>query len=166
MRVGLTVARFAAAAWVGAALLFVVTAVREVRNPGFDSATKDALALMRFPAYYVFGFTLVTLALVAGLGSYCLRPRGGRRICVAAGLLAMALIVMGIDFVSVYRPMAEMITPPGWAHPAEFRTYHRASVWLNVGHVGLCALAALFLCWPEPLVRAEHSDIAAAGGVE
>ncbi len=166
MRVGLTVARFAAAAWVGAALLFVVTAVREVRNPAFDSATKDALALLRFPAYYVFGFTLVTLAFVAGLGSYCLRPRGRGRICLAAGLLAMALVVMGIDFVSVYRPMAGMITPPGRAHLAEFRTYHRASEWLNVGHVGLCALAAVFLCWPEPRAGAEHSDIAAAGGVE
>jgi hypothetical protein len=78
----------------------------------------------------------------------------------------MSLIVMGIDFVTVYRPMAAMITPPGRAHPAEFRTYHRASVWLNVGQVGLCALAALFLCWPEAPAGAGHSDIAAAGGVE
>jgi hypothetical protein len=166
MRVGLTVARFAAAAWVGAALLFVVTAVREVRNPVFDSATKDALALLRFPAYYVFGFTLVTLALVAAVGSYCLRTRGRQRIGLAAGVLVIALVLMGIDFVAVYRPMVELITPPGRAHLAEFRSYHRASVWLNVTHVGLCAVAALLLCWPDGHPPGEQADVAAAGSVE
>ena len=59
MRLGLAVARLASAAWVGAAMLFVITAVREVRHPGFDSSTKDTLALLRFPAYYAFGFVVV-----------------------------------------------------------------------------------------------------------
>jgi hypothetical protein len=145
---GLAVARLAAAAWVGAATLFVVTAVREVTFPGFDSATKDQLALLRFPAYYVCGFALVGVAclgaVVASLGS---RPRP-KKVAVAAGLLAVTLILMAGDFVAVYRPMAAMITPPGGTHVSEFRDYHRASVWLNVGHVGLCAVAAALLCWP------------------
>jgi hypothetical protein len=144
----LAVARLAAAGWVGAATLFVVTAVREVRFPGFDSTTKDQLALLRFPAYYVCGFALVGIAflgaLAASLGS---RPRA-KKVAVAAGLLAVTLLLMAADFVAVYRPIAEMITPPGRVHVAEFRNYHRISVWLNVGHVGLCAAAAVLLCWP------------------
>ncbi len=128
-----------------------MTAVREVRYPGFDSITKDALALLRFPAYYVCGFTLVTLALVAGLGSSCLGLRGGRRDLSGGRLVGVGARLMGADFVSVYRPMVEMITPPGRAQPAEFQTYHRVSIWLNMGHIGLCALAAVVLCWPEAL---------------
>jgi hypothetical protein len=146
-RFGLAVARLAAAAWVGAAALFVVTAVREVTFPGFDAATKDQLALLRFPAYYVCGFALVGIAflgaVVASLGS---RPRA-KKVGFAAGLLAVTLVALAGDFVAIYRPMAEMITPPGRVHVAEFRDYHRASVWINVADVGLCALAAVLLCW-------------------
>jgi len=61
----LTIARFALAAWVGAALIFVVTAIQEVRYPGFDSETKSAVATIRFPTYYVFGFGLVIVGLVS-----------------------------------------------------------------------------------------------------
>jgi hypothetical protein len=41
----LTISRLASSAWVGAATLFVVTALQEVWHPGFDSVTKDSLAL-------------------------------------------------------------------------------------------------------------------------
>jgi hypothetical protein len=163
-RLGLAVARLAAAAWVGAAMLFVVTAVREVRFPGFDSTTKDQLALLRFPAYYVCGFAVVGIAflgaLVASLGS---RPRP-KKVGVAAGLLAVTLVVMAADLVAVYRPMAEMITPPGRVRVAEFRDYHRASVWINVGHVGLCAVAAVLLCWPDSRVGVASGRGDIAGG--
>ena len=160
-RVGLTIARLSAAAWVGAAALFVVTALREVRHPAFDSMTKDALALLRFPAYYLFGFTLVGLALVAAIATSCLRREGRRRICIASGLLAVVLLLMAADFVAVYRPMVDMLTPPGRPHVAAFRSYHRVSIWLNVGHVGLCAIAAIVLCWPG-----NRRDVAAGPCVE
>jgi hypothetical protein len=162
MRLGLTIARLSAAAWVGAASLFVETALREVRHPGFDSVTKDTLALLRFPAYYAFGFTLVSLALVGALvgsigsppnddkvSANPLRARDIRRIRAASGLLVLVLLMMLADFAVVYRPMADMITPPGRAHLAEFLSYHRVSIWLNVGDVGLCAVAAVLLCWPD-----------------
>ena len=55
----LTISRLALAAWVGAASLFVVTAIQEARSTEFDSITKNALAALRFPAYYAFGFALV-----------------------------------------------------------------------------------------------------------
>ncbi len=67
MRIGFAVARLASAAWAGAAVLFVITALREVRHPGFDSATKDTLALLRFPAYYAFGFILISVALAGAV---------------------------------------------------------------------------------------------------
>ena len=163
-RLGLAIARLAAAGWVGAAALFVVTAVREVTFSGFDSTTKDQLALLRFPAYYVCGVGLVGIAflgaLVASLGS---RPRP-KKVVGAAGLLAATLIVMAGDYVAVYRPIAEMITPPGRVHVSQFRDYHRASVWLNVGHVGLCAAAALLLCWPSASRDAAGVRTAVADG--
>lgn len=161
MRVAFAVARLSAAAWVGAAALFVVTAVREVTHPAFDSATKDDLALLRFPAYYAFGFTLLALAFVSTLGAAFSHRTGSRRITVASGLLALAIVLMAIDFLAVYRPLAEMITPPWGAHSARFLAYHHASVWINVGHVGLCALAAALLCWPDA-----RSDVAAGSLVE
>jgi hypothetical protein len=146
-RFGLGIARLASAAWVGAALLFVVTAVREVRDPIFNSTTKDSLALDRFPAYYAFGFALVSLALV---GAVAAMAAGGRSIRVAAALLGVALAVMIGDFVSVYRPLLEMVDPPGRAKPADFEDYHRRSMGLNTFNVGLCAVAALLLCWHHP----------------
>jgi hypothetical protein len=161
MRLGLTIARLSAAGWVGAASLFVVTAVREVMHPGFDSVTKDALVLLRFPAYYVFGFSLVGVAFVAALGASCLQSDSRRRTWIASGLLALVLLLMAADFVTVYSPMAEMITPPGRAHVAEFQSYHRLSMWLNVGHVGLCAIAAVLLCWPG-----DRTAVAAGSSVE
>jgi hypothetical protein len=160
-RTGLAVARFSAAAWVGAAALFVVTAVREVTYPGFDSLTKDELALLRFPAYYAFGFVLVGLAFLSAVWAGCMERESRRRNSLAAGLLGIALLLMGGDFVAVYSPMAKIITPPGQAHAAEFRSYHRASVWINVAHVGICAVAAMLLCWP-----ARRADIAGRSFVE
>jgi hypothetical protein len=101
------------------------------------------------------------VAFVAALGTACLQCGGRRRTWIASGLLALVLLLMAADFVTVYSPMAEMITPPGRAHVAEFRSYHRLSMWLNVGHVGLCAIAAVLLCWPG-----DRTDVAAGSSVE
>jgi glucan phosphoethanolaminetransferase (alkaline phosphatase superfamily) len=147
MRLGLTVARFASAAWVGAAVLFVITAVREVRHPLFDSATKDTLALLRFSAYYAFGFVLVSVALGATILALFGRPKR-RRIVAAAWLLVLTLVLMAADFVAIYLPIVGMITPVGRARLAEFEGYHRASMIINASDVALCAIAALLLCWP------------------
>jgi hypothetical protein len=149
MRFGLTVARFASAAWVGAAVLFVITAVREVRHPLFDSATKDTLALLRFSAYYAFGFTLVSAALVSAILALFGREKRQRlRIIAAAWLLGAVLILMVADFFAIYLPIVGMITPVGRAHLAEFEGYHHASMMINACDVGLCAIAAILLCWP------------------
>ena len=56
--------RFCITAWTGAASLFVVATLLEVRSSELDSTTKSILATLRFPAYYLFAFALVTPALV------------------------------------------------------------------------------------------------------
>src|ERR1700732_3209656 len=152
MRLGLAVARLASAAWVGAVTLFVITAVREVRHPAFDSATKDTLALLRFPAYYAFGFVVIAAALAGSVFALMGRKKGQRRRIVAAcWLLGLVLVLMVLDFVAIYLPIVGMITPVGRAHLAEFAGYHRASIAINVCDVALCGIAAALLCWPGKL---------------
>ena len=69
------VLRFSLCSWVGAAVLFVVTGVLQVQTPSFDAAIKNHLAVIRFPAYYIFGFTHVGVATVAVLGLLLDRSR-------------------------------------------------------------------------------------------
>jgi hypothetical protein len=131
--------------------LFVITAVREVRHPEFDSATKDTLALLRFPAFYACGFVTVPAALAGTRVALIGRKKGQRRrIVVAAWLLAMTLALMVADYFAVYLPIVAMITPPGGAHSSEFAGYHRASIAVNTCDVVLCGVAAVLLCWREP----------------
>jgi hypothetical protein len=157
-RLGLAVARFASAAWSGASVLFVITALREVRHPLFDSATKDTLALLRFPAYYAFGFVLVSVALAGTMLAFLRRQKGQRRTVVAAAwLLGLVLGLMVADFVAIYLPIVGMITPVGRAPSAEFAGYHRASIMINVFDVALCGIAAALLCWTSPQDTARAS---------
>ncbi len=69
-----------------------------------------------------------------------------RRLFCLAGLLFVALAVMVGDYIWVYQPLVEMVTPPGQSRPAEFVTYHKASKWLNALAISLCGIAAMFLC--------------------
>lgn len=143
-------ARTATSAWVGAAVLFVITSVREVRYAGFDSATRDILAALRFPPYYLFGFTAVGIGLAAtGVALAAVRlPR--RRGAAALVLLVAAVLLMAVDYVWIYGPLAEMIVPPGGAKPDSFQSLHVASEWINTVDVALVLLAALVLNWPVP----------------
>ncbi|MEX0718347.1 MAG: hypothetical protein WD066_17260, partial [Planctomycetaceae bacterium] len=146
----LTLARMCLAGWVGGAVLFVVTSVREQVAPDFDQATRAALALVRFPSYYLFGFALIAAALplaFAGMPS----DRFGRRRWLCCGSIAAALIVMTIDYASVYLPLAEMMKQPPGLRPATFRAYHAASVYINIVHVGFGFAAAGIACWPVPI---------------
>lgn len=145
----LLLARFCLSAWVGAATLFVVNGIQQVRVHEFDSAIKDRLALVRFPAYYLLGFALVglSLACLAALWRSSLLSRG--RHALATLLVVISLGVMACDYVLVYKPLERMVTPPGGAKPAEFVALHRRSEQVNTLHVGLCLLAAVVVCWPQ-----------------
>lgn len=146
----LMLARFCVAAWIGAAVLFVVTGVREVtiKHESISSEVKDALVPIRFPAYYVAGFLLVGTGIVTS-GFACKHPdTTTKRMKVCLGLLILALIVMIADYVCVYLPLVEMITPAGGVKPANFQSYHKASMYINTLDVGLCLVAGILLCLP------------------
>ena len=142
----LTIARFATAAWIGAAVLFVITGVREVRWPDFDSTTRDMLVTIRFPAYYAAGFALLGVGFICAMISRR-HPALGRRAVPAIVLLALALALFAFDFTVVYQPLANAVQPPGQTRPPWFERYHQYSMQVN-SVVLLASLgAALLLCW-------------------
>lgn len=151
---GLALSRFCASAWVGAATLFVVTSVREVTFPAFDSATRSALASLRFPAYYGFGFGLVGGAFVASLFAPVVISGSSARMRLYQCLLAAALLAMVADYAFIYTPLAEMTAAAESARPANFATYHRASMYVNAAQLGLCFIASFIVCWPA--ARRQH----------
>lgn len=145
-RLAIGVARFALSAWVGAAALFVVTGIREVRSPLLDSYVRDVLVGVRFPSYYLFGFTLIGLGAFAMLLAGFLAPSKRLRQFALASLAVLALGLMIGDYFAIYRPLLEMVTPPGESRPAEFLAYHSASKWVNLFSISLCAVVAIMLC--------------------
>ena len=145
---GLFAARLALPAWVGAAVLFVINGVRLVTSGAFDSVGRDHIALVRFPAYYLVGATLMGLSLVGLLLARGVMGLPHRRWVTAFGLTLLACGAMLGDYVFVYLPLAEMISPPGSPRPAHFLVLHRASEIVNVIQVGLCFAAAVIAALP------------------
>ncbi len=147
-RLGLFLARICLSAWIGAAALFVVVGVAEVTRGGFDSSTKDALVAIRFPSYYLFGVVLVSLA---GIGTWLARNSvalSRRRRGYSLVLLTLVLTLMAVDYVWIYLPLLQMVTPPGQVKSASFGTYHQASKWINLAGLVLCLSAAWLVNWP------------------
>lgn len=141
--------RFLVPAWVGAAGLFVVVGVLEITSPQFDSFVRDSLVAIRFPAYYVAGAGMLSLALLAGV-ALSVSAGSSRRIQIGTVLVLIALIVMIVDYVWIFSPLLEMVTPPGKARGPEFEPYHRASESINSLMVLLSVVAAGLFCWPMP----------------
>ena len=142
----LAVCRFSLAAWVGAAILFIVVGIGEIRV--FDSAMRDRLVLIRFPFYYACGFGLVPVALVCGFASRKHKALSARQANVFLGLVLAALLAMVADYIWVYRPLVEMMTPLGDAKPSAFVSLHELTKWVNFGILTLCLIASLVICWP------------------
>ena len=147
-RLCLLLCRFCFSAWVGAAALFVVIGVRQVTSGVFDATVRGQLALLRFPLYYLFGFTLVGLGWLCLLGSRGAGELSRRRWWIATALTTAALVIMGTDYLRVYLPMEQMLTPPDAPRPAEFMELHRISEVINTVHVSLVLAAAVLLNWP------------------
>ena len=140
----LVLARLASAAWVGAAVLFVVTSVREIRSPQFDSVTKDLLVALRFPAYYAAGFISLGAAFLGALVAGVAPPRR----LLPPLVLGVALGAMAADYNFVFRPLQAVISPPGQARPEWFESYHRASMMINAGVILAALSAAVMLSIP------------------
>ena len=147
-KMGQFIAKFCISAWVGAAVLFVVVGILEVTRGGFDSTTKDSLVVIRFPAFYIFGFALVTAGWVGVFVAGCTYEICAKKRGILLGLLSLALILMVVDYIWIFRPLAQMVTPPGQSKPAHFTTYHEASKWINLAGLFVCSLAIWLLNWP------------------
>ena len=143
-----TVLRFSLCAWVGAATLFVVTGVREVTMTDFDATTKNLLAVIRFPAYYVFGFTLVAVAGISTFGLLLTNKEARRRKVVILSLAIVSLLVMWIDHRFIYQPLETMmLEPEGRLHP-DFFKYHQWSKYINCVSVGAALVASFVSACP------------------
>jgi len=153
----LLLSRFFLSAWVGAAALFVTTSVREVTS-GIsqlrDSTIRNALVQVRFPSYYLFGFSLVGAAFVCSLLAWKHTTIISKlRLSVSILLMFAALGVMSYDYFQVYLPLEKMVTPAEKAKPAEFVETHEQSKMLNYVDVSLCFVAAILLCYPTRIKK-------------
>jgi len=155
----LCLARFCSAAWVGAATLFVVVAIRQVTSRQFATEVTDRLVLLRFPPYYLFGFVLLGTSLLATLGGGSLLRCRGRWITIGVSL-ALALALMAGDYIGIYQPLARLITPPGSSRPPEFERLHRLSEIINSVELLLVLGAALLLSWPAKACES-HGELVA-----
>lgn len=144
----LTLARFCLSAWIGAAALFVVTSVSEQVSTQFGSDVKNILAALRFPWYYLFGFSLVSTGMVTSLFGLSGDQNGRRRLLIAV-TLGLTLLLMFADYRFVYSPLHEIVTRPDGVRDAQFIELHRWSERINTIDVTLCLIAAITVCWPE-----------------
>ena len=148
-QLGLTLARFSVSGWVMAATLFVAILVAQAISQKFDSIILDQVTAIRFPIYYGFGFSLLIVSLIgtalAIVGKILPKIRGLAIIV----LLAIALILMTVDYYTIFLPLLDLITPPGKARTAEFQSYHDASELINKMGLMISLMAALVLCWGQ-----------------
>jgi len=138
----LALLRFCLCAWVGAAVLFVITGIREIVSPRFQPATKNLLAAVRFPAYYCVGLTLIGTALVCAVLQYrrCQSRSMGNVLVI---LPALAVLLMIVDWFFVFSPLLELMNDPDARERPGFTRYHNWSMSVNAVSVGLCAVSAV-----------------------
>ena len=145
----LTIARLFLVAWIGGAVLFVITSIAEQRTPEFESNDKDHLAAIRFPLYYMYGATCLSTAIVATGLAIATTPRGNRKKLIAGfTLCVLSAAIAGYDYVAVYLPLQRAITPPGQVRGPDFLSLHQQSEFINGVHISLALLAAIMICLP------------------
>lgn len=163
-RIGILVARTATTAWAGAAVMFVLTSIREVTSPDLDSLVKSQLALLRFPIYYQVA-AVCLLAGIAGGGLALMADRmHRRRLALFLGLAAAAAIMMIVDWLYIYGPLQQMTSMVSAARPADFHRFHQWSLGINAVDVGLCWIAAAVINCPFPSMPRNSADAGDAAG--
>lgn len=154
------VQRLLLSAWVGSAVLYVITSVAEQTNTAFDSVVRDQLATVRFPIYYAFGFWILALAVLSGLGaavccSGCLR----KRVTAALAFTVLSLTGAVADYFWVYSPLQKLIVPPGQARTERFLDLHNQSRQINEFHLTLALIAAVLACLPARSELSKGCDV-------
>jgi len=144
------VARLALCFWVGGAVLFVITSVAEQRHSQFDSVIRDQLATIRFPFYYLFGWICLGTA-ISSTAIGAMLSQGGvrKRLLVVCTLTILSTAIAVVDYGWVYRPLQELITPPGLARTEQFIILHQRSRLINEVHLSLALIAAIIVCWSD-----------------
>ena len=138
--------------WLGAALFFSAVALKPIRSLEIEAAMRPRLALILFPGYYEWGLSLLTISLVAGgFTLFGLPAIAGKRrfqISVICAILALACQIGDRLFIYSHlaRMMAEVIESETFS--ARFRSYHVASISINVVMASLTLISALLACWP------------------
>ena len=146
----LTAARLFLVAWIGGAVLFVITSIAEQRISEFDSIDKDRLATIRFPLYYLYGAICLSTSIAATGLAIATTPRGKRKKLIAGfTLCVLSVAVAGYDYVAVYSPLQRAITPPGQVRGPDFLSLHQQSAFINEVHISLALLAAILICLPS-----------------
>lgn len=151
--------RFSLSAWVGAAALFVVTGVLEVTSTLFEPQTKNLLATIRFPAYYVFGFTLVGASVLTSGSLLAMKHAEARRAGLRAVfvLCTVGILFMAADYVWVYTPLHNMMLEPEARMNPDFWSYHKWSKYVNAFSISLCLIAAVIAA-DEPSASGKDKD--------
>ena len=107
------------------------------------------MALILFPDYYLWGFTLLGIALIAGVLSRQHRQWSPKRFWASLIFCAAAMLCMIVDRLTIYGPLERMmkVTLASQVPAAEFRNYHVASWTINAVMATFCLMAAVLACW-------------------
>lgn len=146
------ICRVAVTLWVGAALIFVIVAIKPIRSPALDSLIKSRLVIEIFPGYYTFGFSLLIIGLISGFLAWSSHS-AGKAFRLGVLLTLLSLLSLAIDWFAIYKPLENMIhiqLANNSAPPAEFRAYHIASWIINTVTFALTAIAVPCLHWTKP----------------
>ena len=148
-QISLVLLRLLLAAWIGAAVLYVITSVAEQTSSHFDSLTRDELATIRFPLYYCFGIGIhaagAVFAFVVWVKS-ALENR--RRFLIVFLLVLLSSVLITLDYFLVYLPLQELITPSGQVRSQKFMQLHTLSRQANEVHLTVMLVAAIVAALP------------------
>ncbi|MDG1897391.1 MAG: hypothetical protein P8J37_21045 [Fuerstiella sp.] len=148
-QISLVLVRFLLAAWIGAAVLYVITSVAEQTYTKFSSPIRDQLATIRFPLYFCFGLWIHALAGVFACIAWRMSTLENRRRFLTVFLLVLlSSVLITLDYFLVYLPLQELITPPGQVRSQKFIQLHTLSRHANEVHLTVMLVAAIVASLP------------------
>ncbi|MCP4172008.1 MAG: hypothetical protein GY758_14680 [Fuerstiella sp.] len=156
-QISIVLLRLLLAAWIGAAVLYVITSVAEQTSSNFDSLIRDQLATIRFPLYYCFGLAIHVAAVALAFGVWkTSAPENRRRLLIVFLLVGLSGILITLDYFIIYVPLQDLITPPGQVRSQRFIQLHTLSRRANEVHLTIMLIAAIVASIPLNVVRSEQ----------